>query len=98
MNKITFREVIAKLGNENKFTVELPDGGTIEAYCWTDDPEVLEWPATFSVAPSWGEMGAANRKGELDVYLWTLCEKIEAALPGTKWGYAPADESIVQND
>lgn len=93
---MTFKEVIEKIG-EREFRVELDNGQWLAVSCWTDDEEVLAWPATFSVSTSWGEIGQYdNLHGELDAALYGLIKQLEMALPGTTWRYDAPNASMEQ--
>jgi len=97
----TFREVIEACGEDFEPTVTLDDGSTISAACWTDDEEVLAWPARFDVATSLDRgNGTAigrydNLHGELDGALNILCKQIGDKVGG-EWFYSPADCQIVE--
>ncbi|MBQ5795523.1 MAG: hypothetical protein IIW14_05970 [Kiritimatiellae bacterium] len=94
MKTFTFKEVIDLIGNR-EFAIELDGGKTLTAYCWTDDPEVLEWPATFDVVASWRDDGSIgmydNLKGELDIPIMRLADEIGKAVPGIKLLYSDPD-------
>jgi len=80
----TYKEIMAI--STDALSVELGNGLKIEASCYTDDPEVLEWPAEFSIRPNWNdEIGMFdNHHGELDSSLMELADKISAVYGG-KW-------------
>ena len=95
----TFREVLAEIGDENEFRVDLEDGAYITASCCTDDPEVMDWPATFDVVASWSVDGQVGRydnlHGELEPYIESIIDMISDNLGG-RWHYDAADGTIAQ--
>lgn len=98
--RLTFRQVIEKLGGVRTFTQEMSNGQSLEAFCWTDDPEMLDMPATFDIRGSWGEIGRYdNLNGELDIDIMCLADKIRAAIPEIgQLVYNPPDGLLEQKD
>ena len=106
--KKTFTEIItANGGKAAEFSVDLADftgdekdrGATITAACWTDDPEMLNHAAIFSVDASWQHFGGIGRydnlHGELDTALMALEKQIKAKFGG-EWVYSASDCALVQ--
>ena len=94
----TYKEVMDLLG-DREFTIGLDDGNLLTARCWTDDPEVMSWPASFDVSASWGDGRIGqydNLKGELDIPIMRLADEIEKAMPGIRLYYDPADQELQQ--
>ena len=94
----TYKEVIELIGNR-EFAVDLDDGNKLTASCWTDDPEVLGWPAAFDVSASWGDGSIGNYdnlKGELDIPLMRLADEIEKAIPGLSLVYNALNGQLEQ--
>lgn len=104
----TFREVINANGKKAvELTVNLSDytgdkrdeGLTVSATCWTDDPDVLDTPATFSIDASWQRDGGVgrydNQHGELDAPIMAIINQIVAKFGG-EWHYSPSDCALLQ--
>lgn len=104
----TFKDVLAENdGKAPEFTVKLADftgrqadeGLTIAAFCWTDDPAMLDHPALFNVDASWQSEGGIgshdNLHGELDAPIMALAKQISVKFGG-EWLYDAADSTLVQ--
>lgn len=104
----TFRDVLAANdGKASEFMVKLADftgrqtdeEKTVAAYCWTDDPDMLDRPAAFTLDASWQSEGGIgshdNLNGELDAPIMALAKQIAAKFGG-EWLYDAADSTLVQ--
>ena len=104
----TFKDVLAANdGKALEFTVKLADytgrqadeEKTVAAFCWTDDPGMLDSPAVFALDASWQSEGGIgshdNLHGELDAPIMALIKQIAAKFGG-EWLYDAADSTLVQ--
>lgn len=89
----TFRQIIeANHGEPLEISTIEESGLKVTASCWTDDPEVMDWPASFDVSADWEITCHSPVSDAAICYLHDLI----VAEVGGDWCYDPADLAFKQ--
>lgn len=95
----TYRQIMKRNPNGVSIRKFVSRGHWIEAYCYTDCEEVMDYPASFDLSVSWRQDGvpaAIDMIGEdvaLRRILHAICKRF-----GGDWRYCACDYAIVQED